>query len=553
MWAWVLPALVALYLFRPRHRVQTVPASFLWRQVAEQLSGQRLWRRLQNHRLLWLQLLFATLVIAALARPYQVQPGNVAPQAILLLDTSASMAAGERWNQARDEARQLLTQAPAGTEFLLAAADQELRLVQPFTTDRRELLRGLESLRPRALTGRDELLPGFALSLLKSNPQAQLHWFSDHELVGLPQVPHLFQGGTINYGIESFQAGPGHLFLALRNYHAQAARLEVDIQGPNAFRVQRSCALKGNGRAVLTVPIHESSGVYEAHLSPADDLGWDNQAWAHLEPEKHARLVEHGEVSPYLEAALQAASGAPVVRSSSSEFPDAIHLWSRLPRQPGPGLHFASAPPLEWIDGSPVEDQGPILLSEAGRKLFPFRGLRSQRWGPRLRLREGRAEPILVSPNGDPLLVRHGDAWVWLFPLEQSELPLSPELPVLLSALLQRQSGETPSSILCGNRVKLPGPLPVELTGPGGTEQLEQLDWLPTVPGLYHLRGQPLVVNFHAPEECDLDRPAVKRTPVVSPSAHSAEKPLTREFTRFLTGLALLVLLWEFRWWWSRR
>jgi hypothetical protein len=559
VWAWVPAALVALYLFRPRHQVQRVPAAFLWRQVADKLGGQRLWRRLQQQRLLWLQLLFCFLALLALLRPFQVRPGLVSRQVVLLLDTSASMQAGGRLTGLLQEAQQIVAQAPRGTEFLLATADRELRLLQPFTADRREIARQLGQVRTRALRGRDELLPAFVLSLLKNNPEAQVHWFSDHALAGLPHVPHLALQGATNYALESFQAGPSGAFLALKNYHHSAAQVQVRVEGPDGLRAERVCTLKGEGRTVLNFPTAGTRGTYHARIVTPDELSWDNQAWAQVEAQTTRSIVAHGEVSAFLEAGLQAATGAPLLRQTEAQNKDAIHLWPRLPGALPPGLHVACAPPPEWLDGNAVEDEGPILVAESARNRVPIR-IRSNRWGARYRLGKNAppVEPVLVTREGEALLVqtKAEGALIFLFALESSELPMSPELPVLLSALLRSQDAGFRSSILCGTRLRLAGPGPVTLRSAEHEETLQgagaELDWTPSWPGLYQGTGRSWAVNFHAPDESDLDAPrpaAAPATPSLPTATAPAMRPMSREWTSLLVFLGLLVLLYEWRLW----
>jgi Ca-activated chloride channel homolog len=544
-WLAVAGAVLALYLFRPRHQPQPVNAAFLWQRVAERLSGQRLWRRLQQNRLLWLQLLFCLLGVLGLMRPYQLQPGRVAPQVILLLDTSASMAASGRFDQVKEQARQILEQAPAGTQFCLASLDSSLRLWQPFSPDRRLLLEQLEALKPRALAGADELAGPFVVSLLKNHPQAQAHWFSDHGLTGVPVVPHLSRLGTANCGIESFQLSREGLFVAVRNFSAEPAEVALHLQGPGGFGLTRSYRLRGQGRQVMSFPQRQAlPGVYQARLSSEGDaLALDNQAWGILNQQPPRRLIVHGSLSPFLEAACQAATGLTLVRGAGGGAAD-IHLWEQLPESPPPGRHLAAAPPKSWLDGQ-TEDQGPLVWTEAGQRLLPLRP-RSQRWGPRARLQTGlglELTPLLATPRGEPLLLRQGENLVFLFRLENSDLPLSPELPVLLAALLQPPAEETATALLCGSTLRFRQPLP-EL---GGRE------FTPTSPGLVRVGGRQLAVNFYAPQESGLHlEQASAPAPPTAPAA-ATSRPMTREYAGWLVALGLLVLCLEFRWWWSAR
>ncbi|MBT9582136.1 VWA domain-containing protein [bacterium] len=570
VWLWVPVAVLLLYLFRPRHRPQPVAAAFLWRLVGDRLGGQSLWRRLQNQRLLWLQLLFCLVTIAALMRPFQVRPGLVSRQVVLLVDTSASMAAAQGNGESRllsglREARKMVAQAPAGTEFLLATLDRDLLIVQPFTQDRATLQAQLGGLLPRALRGQDERVTPFVISLLKTNPQAQVHWFSDHPLPGISNIAHLADQGRINYAIESFQSSPEALFLALKNYHQQAAQLRVRVTGSGGFKVDRVCTLRGQGRQLLHLPLPASGqGPYQAQLLSEDDFALDNQACCLEADRKATRLLSHAPVPPFLEQAAQAASGASLVQVEGETAVAGIHLWDTLPEVPPAGLQIAARAPDSWVESQPVEDEGALLLTQETQQAWKFR-VSSQRWGARQRLKAGLTgvTPLLVNAQGEPLLVQRGQALVWLFRLEDSDLPLSPELPVLLSGWLRTQADPSQSlqtGLLCDNRIQLPGPGPLTLQGPRTTEVIQGksklLEWSPGWPGLYKYKGsgqaeRVLAVNFHAPEESDLGQPVKVALPNPPSSEVLQTRPMSQEYTNTLVGLALLILLWEYRLWWG--
>lgn len=560
VWLWVPLALLLLYLFRPRHRPQSVAAAFLWRRVSDKLGGQSLWLKLQSQRLLWLQLLFCALAILALLRPYQVRPGLVARQVVLIVDLSASMGSLDRLPASLADARQIVRQAPNGCEFALATLDTNLQMLQPFTQDRVTLDSQLAGLQVQAVTGQDDRVAPLILSLLKNNPQAQVHWFSDHPLQGVQCIVHLADQGRVNYAIDSFQSSPEQLFLALRNYHAQAAQLRVRVSGGGDFVIERTCSLRGRGRQLLQIPLVGSQGPYRAEILSKDDLALDNQAYCLDANRAPMRLISHGQVPLFLEQAAQAATGLTLLRGDIAT--PGIHLWATLPdsKELLPGRHIAAAPPASWVRAR-LEDEGPVLLPSELQRDWRFR-VSSQRWGTRQRLQVGLhgVDPVLMDSSGDPLLVQRGQALVWLFPLENSDLPLSPDLPVILSSWLKTHGDPSQTQsvgLLCGTRTRLQGPAPVQLTGPRGTIRLEGLEWQPSWPGLYRWKNQagegPVAVNFYSPEESNLDRPKLVAAPAPPPSEELLTRPMSQEYAFPLIALGLLVLLFEYRCWWGSR
>ncbi len=159
----ILSALALLYVLRPRRRQVEVPFGGLWQRVLEQSQAQVLgqnWRRLLSF------LLFACiagLVIAALADPLlrtttdPQAPLSAARHTVLIVDTSASMAATDgtlqgrvvsRLQEAVATAQIWLDRAPEDEKFLLIAASGQAVVRSGWGTQRDVLKQILRDLSP---------------------------------------------------------------------------------------------------------------------------------------------------------------------------------------------------------------------------------------------------------------------------------------------------------------------------------------------------------------------------------------------------------------------
>lgn len=125
--ALVLPAILLLWLLRPRRVRQRVPSLLLWRATDVQRRSARPWQRLRNHPLLWLQLLVAALLIAAALRPFLPAPGE-AQHVVVLLDASGSMRATDiapnRFAAARAQVDGLARSLGPGQRLTLVRLDE---------------------------------------------------------------------------------------------------------------------------------------------------------------------------------------------------------------------------------------------------------------------------------------------------------------------------------------------------------------------------------------------------------------------------------------------
>ena len=104
-----LPIIVAFYMLRLRRRDVPVGSTFLWQQLVRDVEANAPWQRLRFSWLLLLQLLIAALIVFAATRPFAVQRSELAANVVMIVDTSASMAArdadGPRMDAARAAAR----------------------------------------------------------------------------------------------------------------------------------------------------------------------------------------------------------------------------------------------------------------------------------------------------------------------------------------------------------------------------------------------------------------------------------------------------------------
>ena len=104
-----LPIILALHMFRARSRRAVVSSLQLWQFMETEVRGSRA-RRIPLTWILIMDLLIAALLTFALANPTlaQDQQATEAHHLVLVLDTSTSMLAQDRFEQARSELRQVL-------------------------------------------------------------------------------------------------------------------------------------------------------------------------------------------------------------------------------------------------------------------------------------------------------------------------------------------------------------------------------------------------------------------------------------------------------------
>src|SRR6266550_6351776 len=114
-------------MLRLRRRDVPVGSTFLWQQLIRDIEANAPWQRLRFSWLLLIQLLIAALVVIAAARPFTTGTSQLAGNVVLIVDTSASMAAtdpeGSRIALARTAAHGVVHRLPEGGRVTVVTSD----------------------------------------------------------------------------------------------------------------------------------------------------------------------------------------------------------------------------------------------------------------------------------------------------------------------------------------------------------------------------------------------------------------------------------------------
>jgi len=307
----LLGILVLIYLRERWRKRIAVPTLMLWLQVKEDKLRVR---RFLPSLLFLAQALLLLLLIGGLLHPYR--PVTVTETRgdrwILVMDISASMEAREgrtrRFEMALDQAEQLVKAFGPLDEAMLISVAARPQLVSGFTTDHRQLLHLLETLRP--LDAGTNLSLGIELALAqrdRQGRQARIHVFTDlpKSTLGLPPeqlkdlVYHRVGKSDDNLAIAALQLyqnpfqnySQAQAYVLVRNYayRPKGAVLTVYLNDKPIFR--RDFSLPARDVMSFSVKGFDGPGKLMARLEPEDALAVDNQALAWLAERKQRRLV----------------------------------------------------------------------------------------------------------------------------------------------------------------------------------------------------------------------------------------------------------------------
>jgi Ca-activated chloride channel family protein len=458
-----IPAVLLLWLLRPRRPRLRVPSLLLWPGSPAERKAARPWQRLRNHPLLWLQLIAAALLALAAARPFL--PADAAGRhLIVLLDASGSMraqdVAPDRFGLARAAVLDLARGLGPDQELTLIRLDEQPRVLATSARGVSEVERALAG--EEASYGPADVNAALALAAGLARGPAEWVLVSDGGLaltqdvrrppgIGFRFVPIGQQAGNVALTGLVVRQGSETLALqaGLRNAGPNAVSGTVQLLAEGQLAGSREWRLEA-GQETFVSWSHLAIGPrwFEARVAGvppvANALEQDDRAWAAVagsDAEARVLLVSPG--STFLERALEVNGQVRAFRSAPAD-------WAGLNAQGAAySLTILDRFRPETLPGGSVLFVGPPAGEEfRPQQVWPRADhplLRHVDWSE-VRVAAAHRVPLdgawetVIDSDGGPLLAVRSDGGrrqaVLAFDLGQSDLPLRPAFPVLLANLL---------------------------------------------------------------------------------------------------------------------
>ncbi|MGO4786601.1 VWA domain-containing protein [Paenibacillus sp. 2KB_20] len=492
-----LPAIVLMYMFKRKYVDTTVPSHLLWERVLRNLEANRPWQKLQNRLLLWLQLLAAALMVFALMQPFMQVSGGGSAHVVIVADTSGSMSAqiqpsaeGEatsRLQMMQERIKEYVKDQGRRSEITLLSVGASPTTLVSHESDRAAIDKVVDGLRPYYGQASYRETLSLASALTREERDAEVviftdsYWKQDTAPITF-QVPvsvEKVQGELpLNVSIDQFgispmgEAGSSYGAVAVLSTNAkEAMSTEVNLYGDEQLLASKVLNLtpgKKLTESFVDLPFAE---VYRLELSQDDGYAADNYSFAFGLGHGSSRVLLLTSGNLFLEKALQL-SGAEVTRvawdgsedktgedpgtdqntdkGTASDVPpvpngefDLLVVDGSMPEgfKQGKWAELAAKTPLWTIggEGTKVGSQGgrAVLAKHPVTAYVTLSGVyfgtlvdQAPAWGePVAKLGD---QPIVYagSENGRPRLSFN-------FLLQDSDLPLSPEFPVMVSNALE--------------------------------------------------------------------------------------------------------------------
>jgi Mg-chelatase subunit ChlD len=486
-----LPVLL-LHVLRPRRQEVTVSSTYLWRSLATPVSAASPWQRLRPSVLLILQLLAVALLAIAAARPVRVTDAPLAEHTVFIIDASGSMAARDgdpdRLADAKDEARDLRDELPAGGRASVVVASASPRVALTASADKRAFDEAIGPIETSA--GRADFAGAFTLGESLETPGTPIGFvlLSDGGLTDAEQ--RLLPPGTeyvaigdraTNRAIGRLSVEPRgsdlHARVFLRNTGGPDATqtLRLDVDGRTVHEQTVSLATKAAKDIDVDLPAGDR---VEAFLEGDDLLDADDHAFAVAARRRPLKVLLAGPEEPFVANLLAATPGVTVERSEvaipAPGFDLVIYSGVDVPADPqAPFLAVASPGGAPGIDVVGQVETPAVARVAADDPLVEGLDLSDVAIATAQQVRAPTAE-VVVGAEGAPLLVRGTHLrrpFAYLaFALADSNLGVQVVFPILGDRLLTELAGAAlpPSGLTVGAPLPVDAGVVAEVRAPGG-------------------------------------------------------------------------------------
>ena len=508
LWGLLALPIIALHILKPRRIQATVPAIFLWRQVARPVTAAKPWQNLTPSWLLAAQVLAALLLALLMAGPVRLTPLALAEHTIFVVDGSASMQTADgspdRLADAVDRASELRRQVPDGGEASLVVAGANARALLTRSSDVGAFDSALDRVEP--YDGPADFDSAFALAagLNTADRPTRVVFVSDGGIdaddLGLAPVGTRYErvgDSATNRGISRLSVEPSAdglvARIAVRHYGGPSATetVRVDVDGVTIERLSVELADESIENLSVRLPPGE---LVEVFLESEDSYLLDNRAVGTVARRPEVSVLRLGGDNAFLDAALavipgltvetraalpetddgsvdvDGLAGIDVIIADRVTVPDDVPIptWLIAPPTGGPGGVRVSGE----LDRPALVSISPDSPLVSGLDLSEVLLARAQ--DVTVEGTERAAEVVLGGDEGPLLLVlrRPGaDVVYQTFALDESTLPLQAAYPVLVERIITElaQAALPPARLTVGERLPVDPRLPATITDPAGS------------------------------------------------------------------------------------
>ena len=579
--------LVVLYMLKSRRRRVDVPSIHLWEGEEQFVSASLPWQRLKITAALLLQLLALAAFAFLLARPYFREETLLGPHTVMIVDTSGSMATGDRLESAKARIDGLAADASSDQLVSIVEAGPRPRVLVAFSRDPDAIRQAASTLGVGG--GSDDLAGALRLARGLATPDrpTKVLLLTDGGVEGTLEEPvanarHLrFDATADNVAVTAFGTGvqgegAPRVFLEITSFsnRPESVVAELSVDGLRVGTVEVDLDPGDRHQEIVPIDAGPGQAVEVALLDRTDGNPLDDRSALILAGGADLTVAVLGEGSPFLDALIVSSSGMSLAAGAPPDIAvidggDASEIdrpsWVIRPETPPDGVTVTGLvespivtfqrPSEPILDGLDLAD---LAIAEADVMV-------GAGWLP-------------IVSAGDVPLIQLGEVnghrvVYFTFDITQSSLPVQVAFPILGSRLFDWLGGSrisTTATAAAGTALPLTTPVGghAEVTTPDGSTRTLAAGLLSfddtVAPGVFRVayfdaEGNPAGEAIAARQFVAAEAAGSSRTILTTEvdAATSQESALLREWAPYLiVGLLLIVLI---EWWvaygrpWPRR
>ncbi|GIO26286.1 vWA domain-containing protein [Ornithinibacillus bavariensis] len=353
---------VLFYLFRKQYENQIIPSTLLWQQVMREWQATKWWKKLQNHILLYLQLLILFLLMLSITRPFWSYLELSGEHIIVVLDSSASMTTEEgdltRLDLAKNELLNLIDHLDNQRLSIILVEDVPKILLANETSKQK-----MESMISEVTSSYRHADVRKAIQVanqLLSDTTGEIHVFSDRvnkaDVNDLNLSRDLIVNNlgitTKNISLHNFgvaeKDGNVHGLLTIYNEDEEEQLVRITIESEGKIIQEIQDIVEQGKLHQLSLPDLPVKPYYKAMITTVDNYEADNTAIAFLATESKPTFYLIGDINPFITKVLNYLSNDIVQMKSDQEGIDknGIFIVEQLPEKEWPnGPLFILSPP----------------------------------------------------------------------------------------------------------------------------------------------------------------------------------------------------------------
>ncbi|GFI62367.1 hypothetical protein IMSAG049_01549 [Clostridiales bacterium] len=443
-----VPIIIILHMLKRKQKIVHIPSVFLWERASDTSVQSKPWQKLRKSLPLILQLITATALGLAAARPY-ISVFGTAYNYVIVLDASASMSAedmGEpRLDHAKKRAEKLVGSSSALSKITVIAANDKPYVAYGPGTDKTAAIAAINNI-SQNYGGIDmDTLEGI-LASEAAKTEAGIYVFTDNEKdFENIDASLIFSGkDTSNCAITLASASEGSVLVNVKNYGTEEVEKTVTVFDKNmAIAVSDVTIPAGAQRSIVFEDVYDGSAEITLTLSPEDILKADDIYYLAVNNSENAKVLLVSDGNTFIENAIRLTTGTEIYKMSvenmeSTELSgyDLYIFDGSIPSViPTDGSIFLLNPPVgnEFVETSGTKQlncytEGSSDLTSNGTVRFIISEAKEvQR--PSWAVTE-------CSADGAPLIMRGENngqkICIFTFDIHNSDLPLLKDFPIMI-------------------------------------------------------------------------------------------------------------------------